>query len=75
MRRSENEKGAFKERYRKGAKFQKKKKKSAIIAVRRVISPGSIDCLKLIMRKSTISKRNEDEGLKRNLKQKDFERF
>jgi hypothetical protein len=66
MRRFENEKKAFKKRYKKGAKFLKRKE-STIIAVRKDISLKSIDYLRLTMRRSIILKKNEDEELKKSL--------
>jgi hypothetical protein len=66
MRRSENEKRAFKGRHRKGAKFLKKKK-SAIITARKDISLKSVNRLKLIMRKPIILKKKENERFRKNL--------
>jgi hypothetical protein len=66
MRYSENEKEAFKKRYKKGAQLQKKKENVSIVK-RKDISLKNIDRPKLIMRKSTILKRNENERLKKSL--------
>jgi ribosomal protein L34 len=66
MRHSESGKEVFKRRRKKGAQFQKRKE-SAIIAVRRDISPGSADYPRSITRKPTILRRNEDEGFRRSL--------
>jgi hypothetical protein len=52
----------------------KKRKESAIIAVKKDISPESIDCLRLIIRRPTIPKRNEDEEFKKSLSRKDLEK-
>jgi hypothetical protein len=73
MRRSENEKRVFKERHRKGAKFQKRKENTTI-AAKKDISPGNTGRLKLTMRKPTISKRNENEELKKSLSREDLEK-
>jgi hypothetical protein len=45
----------------------KKKKKSIIIAVKKDISLKSIDYLKLITRKPTILRKNENEKFKKSL--------
>jgi hypothetical protein len=66
MRHFESERGTFKKR-RKNRAYLQKKKENAIIAVRKDISPGNANRLRLIMRKPTISKRNEDERLKKSL--------
>jgi hypothetical protein len=66
MRHFENEKGTFKRRRRNRAHFLKKKE-SVIIAVKRDISLKSTDRLKLIMRRPTIPKRNEDERFRKSL--------
>jgi hypothetical protein len=63
---SENEKKIFKKRYKKGAHLQKKKE-NAIIAVKKDISPKNTDRLKLIMRRPTIPKKNENERFKKSL--------
>jgi hypothetical protein len=71
MRRSENEKGIFKKRYKKESQLLKRKE-NAIITVKKNISPKNIDYLKLIIQKPTISKRNENEKLKKSLSKKDL---
>jgi hypothetical protein len=67
MRRSENERRAFKEKHRREAKLQKRKE-NTIIAARRVTSLKSADRLKPIIRKPTIPKKNENEELRKSLK-------
>jgi hypothetical protein len=66
MRHFESGKKAFKKRRKKRAQFQKRKK-NAIITVKRDTSLESADRLKLIMRRPTILKRNENEKLKKSL--------
>jgi hypothetical protein len=66
MRHSENGRETFKKRYKEKAQFQKRKK-SATITAKKNISPKSIDCLKSIMRRSIILKKNENEGFKKSL--------
>jgi hypothetical protein len=73
MRYSAKEREIFKKRRKDRAQLQKRKE-NAIIAVRKDISPESIDRLKLIMRKSTILKRNENEGSKKSLNREDLEK-
>jgi hypothetical protein len=66
MRHSESGKKIFKRKRKKGAQLQKKKE-NAIIAARKDISLKSADCLKLITRRRTILKKNENEGLRKSL--------
>jgi hypothetical protein len=66
MRPSENEKEIFKKKRKKRAQLLKKKE-NAIITAKKNISPKNIDRLKLIIRKSIILKRNENERLKKSL--------
>jgi hypothetical protein len=66
MRYSENERETFKKRYKKEAQFQKRKE-NAIIAVRKDILLENINRLKLIIRKSIILKKNENEEFKKSL--------
>jgi hypothetical protein len=57
--------GLLKKGIKRGPNF-KKKKESVTIAVRKDISPESINRLRLIMRKLIILKRNENEGFKKS---------
>jgi hypothetical protein len=74
MRHSENKKKVFKKRRKEGAQLQKRKK-SAIIAARKDISPRSVNRPKLIMRKPTIPKKNENEKLKKSPNRENLEKF
>jgi hypothetical protein len=65
MRHSENEKEISKKNVKKKSQLQKKKE-NTIIAVKRDTSLKNADYLKLIMRKPTIPKKNENERLKKN---------
>jgi hypothetical protein len=65
IRHFENERGAFKKKRKKKGQLLKKKE-NTIIAVRKDISLKSVNRLRLIMRKSTILKRNENERLKKS---------
>jgi hypothetical protein len=66
MQYSENGKVISRKKRRKEAQLQKRKE-SAIIAVRKNISPKSADYLRLITRKSTILKKNENGEFKKSL--------
>jgi hypothetical protein len=66
MRHFENEKRAFK-KGRKNRAYLQKKKENTIIAAKKDTSPESTNRPKLIMRKSTIPKKNENEKLRKSL--------
>jgi hypothetical protein len=73
MRHFENERKVFKKKYKKRIQFQKRKE-NVIITIKKDISPKSINRLRLIMRKSTILKKNENERFKKSLSQKNLEK-
>jgi hypothetical protein len=51
-----------------------KKKESATIAAKKIISLENANRLKLIMRKLTIPKKNENEKLRKSLSRKNLEK-
>jgi hypothetical protein len=72
MRRFGKEKEAFKRRRKKKRAQLRRKKESALIAAKKNISLKSTDYLKLITRKPTALKKNEDEGLKKSPNRKNL---
>jgi hypothetical protein len=74
MRHSEKEKKAFKKKHKKKARLQKRKE-SAIITAKKIISPENTDRLRPIMRKSTIPKKNKNEKLRKSLNRENLEKL